>query len=45
MTVEVVKDITATGEIVLLDTTIPANGTLHCFMSNLKFQRNENVYE
>lgn len=29
MTVEVVKDITTTGEIVLSDTTIPANGTLH----------------
>ena len=26
MTVEVVKDITTTGEIVLADTTIPANG-------------------
>ena len=29
MTVEVVKDITTTGEIVLADTTIPANGILH----------------
>lgn len=29
MTVEVVKDITPTGEIVLLDTTIPADGILH----------------
>ena len=29
MTVEVVKDITPTGEIVLADTTIPANGILH----------------
>jgi hypothetical protein len=29
MTVEVVKDITTTGEIVLSDNTIPANGILH----------------
>lgn len=29
MTVEVVKDITPTGEIVLSDNTIPANGILH----------------
>ena len=29
MTVEVVKDITPTGEIVLSGTTIPANGILH----------------
>ena len=29
MTIEVVKDITPTGEIVLADTTIPANGILH----------------
>ena len=29
MTVEVVKDITPTGEIVLADTTIPADGILH----------------
>lgn len=29
MTVEVVKDITPTGEIVLGNTTIPANGILH----------------
>ena len=29
MTVEVVKDITTTGEIVLLDIKIPANGILH----------------
>ena len=29
MTVEVVKDITPTGEIVLANTTIPANGVLH----------------
>lgn len=29
MTVEVVKDITPTGEIVLVNNTIPANGILH----------------
>lgn len=29
MTVEVVKNITPTGEIVLENTTIPANGILH----------------
>ena len=29
MTVEVVKDITPTGEIVLVNNTIPANGVLH----------------
>jgi hypothetical protein len=29
MTVEVVKGITPTGEIVLADTTIPADGVLH----------------
>lgn len=29
MTVEVAKDITTTGEIVLSDTKIPANGILH----------------
>lgn len=29
MTVEVVKGITPTGEIVLADTTIPADGILH----------------
>ena len=29
MTIEVVKDITPTVEIVLADTTIPANGILH----------------
>lgn len=29
MTVEVVKDITPTGEVVLENTTIPANGILH----------------
>lgn len=29
MTLEVVKDITPTGEIVLVNDTIPANGILH----------------
>lgn len=29
MTLEVVKDITPTGEIVLVNNTIPANGILH----------------
>lgn len=29
MTIEVVEDITPTGEIVLVDTTIPADGILH----------------
>ena len=29
MTIEVVKDITPTGEIVLANKTIPANGVLH----------------